>query len=104
MKFKKKKKSKLIKTLKEGDLFFNLVMSIWFLALALVFSNFFKLALPYKNALIAQYFVISVFVINFIFKIVDIYAAHTKETLSDRVHREILSKRAKRMLSSDHQS
>lgn len=104
MKFKKKKKPKWIKILEEGDLFFNLVMSIWLLGLVLVFSNFFKTFLPYKNALVVQYSLISTFLINFIFKTVDIYAEYTNEALSDRVQREILAKRLKQKPLSEHQS
>lgn len=104
MKFKKKKKPKWIKTLEEGDLFFNLVISTWLLVLAFVFSDFFRTVLPYKNALIAKYFFISVFVINFVFKIVDIYADYTKETLAEKVQREILAKRLKQKPLSENQN
>lgn len=102
MKFRKKKKPRWIKILEEGDLLFNFVMSIWLLGLVIVFSNFFKTFLPYKNALVIQYSMISIFLINLIFKIVDIYAEYTKETLSDRVQREILAKRLKQKPSSEH--
>lgn len=93
MKIKRKKKSKLYKVLEEGDLLFNLVLAIWFFILGLVFGNAFKIFLPYKNALIAFYFLISSLSINFIFKIVDIYMIYTKESLSEKVHREIAKKR-----------
>lgn len=90
---KRRKKSKLEKTLEEGDLLFNLVLSTWFLILGLIFGGVFKLFLPYKNALIAFYFFISAISINLIFKIVDIYMVYTKESLSDKVNREIEAKR-----------
>lgn len=95
MKIKKKKKSKIVKTLEEGNLLFNLVVSIWFLALTIVFGGIFKLILPYKYAMIAFYSVLSVFLLNFIFKIVDVYAEYTKESLSEKIHRELLEKRSK---------
>jgi len=89
MKIKKKKKSKRVKILEEGNLLFNLVVSVWFLALAVVFGGIFKLILPYKYALIAFYSVFSIFLVNLIFKIVDIYAEYTKESLSEKIHREL---------------
>lgn len=93
MKTKRMKKLKILKTLEEGDLLFNCVLAIWFLFLGLVFGNVFKLFLPYKNALFVFYFLISALLINLIFKIVDIYMVHTKESLADKVLRELQEKR-----------
>ncbi len=90
---KRRKKSKLEKTLEEGDLLFNLVLSIWFFLLAIVFGGAFKIFLSYKNAMLAFYSLLSVLSINLIFKIVDIYMVYTKESLSDKVHRELAKKR-----------
>lgn len=90
---KKRKKFKIEKTLEEGDLLFNLVLAMWFFILGLIFGDVFKLFLSYKNALIAFYFLISSLLINVIFKIVDIYMIHTKESLSEKTNREIAEKR-----------
>ncbi|NOT80475.1 MAG: hypothetical protein HOP07_15900 [Bacteriovoracaceae bacterium] len=90
---KRRKKSKIEKVLEEGDLLFNLVLAIWFLILGFVFGGVFKLFLPYKNALLAFYFLTSALLINLIFKIVDFYVIYTKESLSKKIHREILEKR-----------
>lgn len=90
---RKKKKSKLQKTLEEGDLLFNLVLAIWFLLHCLVFGGIFKLLLPYKTALIVFYAVVSAFSVNLLFKIVDIYMVYTKETIDDKIHRELEEKR-----------
>jgi hypothetical protein len=90
---KKRKKSKLQKCLEEGDLLFNLVMSVWFLFLVFLFKGVFKLVLPYKTSVFVFNFVVAGFIINLIFKIVDIYAEYTKETLAERIQKEILEKR-----------
>lgn len=90
---KRRKKSKLEKTLEEGDLLFNLVLSIWFFILAVVFGGIFKIFLSYKNAMLAFYSLLSILSINLIFKIVDIYMVYTKESVSDRVQRELAEKR-----------
>lgn len=90
---KKKKKTKLQKTLDEGDLLFNLVLSVWFLILSLVFGGVFKLMLPYKTALVAFYAVVSAFSINLVFKIVDIYVVYTKESIDLKIQRELELKR-----------
>jgi hypothetical protein len=92
---KKRKKSKLMKTLEEGDLLFNLVLAIWFLILGLIFGNVFKLFLSYKVALLAFYFLVSALLINVIFKIVDIYTIHTKESVNEKIHRELAEKKIK---------
>lgn len=93
MRAKRKKKSKLHKVLEEGDLLFNLVLAIWFFILGLVFGNAFKIFLQYKTGMLAFYFLISSLLINLIFKVVDIYMIYTKESLSEKVHREIAEKR-----------
>lgn len=90
---KKKKKSKLQKTLEEGDLLFNLVLSVWFLILCLVFGGVFKLLLPYKTALVVFYALISAFSINLVFKVVDIYMIYTKESIDVKIQRELEAKR-----------
>lgn len=90
---KRRKKSKLEKTLEEDDLLFNLVLSIWFFLLAIVFGGVFKIFLSYKNAMLAFYSLLSVLSINLLFKLVDIYMVYTKESLSDKVHRELTEKR-----------
>lgn len=92
---KKRKKSKFEKTLEEGDLLFNFVLATWFFILGLVFGNVFKLFLPCKNALVAFYFLISALLINVIFKIVDIYMIYTKESVSEKIQREIAEKKLK---------
>ena len=104
MKIKKKPKSKLYRTLEDGNLLFNLILAAWFLALVVVFSGIFKLVFPYKIALIIRYTFISMFLINFIFKIADIYAACTKESVQEKVWREIMKKRLKQKPSSESQS
>ena len=90
---KRKKKSKLQKTLEEGDLLFNLVLAIWFLLLGLIFGGVFKLLLPYKTSLIVFYSVFSALLINLLFKIVDIYMIYTKESVETKIHRELEEKR-----------
>lgn len=90
---RRRKKLKIAKVLEEGDLLFNLVLAVWFLFLGLIFSRVFKIFLPYKNGLLAFYFLISALLINLIFKIVDIYMVYTKESLSDKIHRELQEKR-----------
>jgi hypothetical protein len=91
--FKKRKKLKIEKVLEEGDLLFNLVLATWFLFLGLVFGGAFKIFLPYKNALLVFYFLISALLINLIFKIVDVYMVYTKESLNDKILRELQEKR-----------
>lgn len=90
---KKKKPSKLIKALEEGDLFFNLVVTTWFLGLGIVFGNAFKLWLPYKTSQAVYFSLISVLSINLIFKIVDVYMIYSKEPIEVKIHREIEEKR-----------
>ncbi len=90
---KKRKKSKLQKTLEEGDLLFNLVLSAWFFLLGVVFSGAFKIFLPYKYAMLSIYSVISALAINLIFKIVDIYIVYTKEPINDKIHQKLTEKR-----------
>lgn len=90
---KERKKSKLQKTLEEGDLLFNLVLAVWFFLLGIVFSGAFKIFLPYKFAMLSIYSVVSALSINLIFKIVDIYMVYTKEPLSELIHRELEEKR-----------
>ncbi len=90
---KRRKKLKIQKVLEEGDLLFNLVLAIWFLFLGLVFGNAFKIFLPYKNALFVFYILISALLINLIFKIVDIYMVYTKESLNDKILRELQEKK-----------
>lgn len=90
---RRRKKLKIVTVLEEGDLLFNLVLAVWFLFLGLVFGRGFKVFLPYKNGLLIFYFLISALLINLIFKIVDIYMVYTKESLSDKIHRELQEKR-----------
>jgi len=92
---KKRKKTKLEKTLEEGDLLFNLVLAVWFSFLGLIFGNVFKLFLSYKVALVAFYFLVSALLINLIFKIVDIYMIYTKESVSEKIQRELAEKKLK---------
>ncbi len=90
---RRRKKLKIVKVLEEGDLLFNLVLAVWFLFLGLIFGGVFKIFLPYKNALLVFYFLISTLLINLVFKVVDIYIVYTKESLSDKIHRELQEKR-----------
>lgn len=98
VKIKKKKKSKFVKTLEEGNLLFNLVLSVWFLILAFVFSGVFKLILPYKFVMFTFYFLLSILLVNLFSKIIDIYSEYTKETASEKIHRELLERKAKKKL------
>ncbi len=90
---RRRKKLKILTVLEEGDLLFNLVLAVWFLFWGLVFGRVFKIFLPYKSALLAFYFLVSALIINLIFKIVDIYMVYTKESLADKIQRELQEKR-----------
>ncbi len=97
---KKKKKTKLQKTLEEGDLLFNLVLSVWFLILCLIFGGVLKMLLPYKIALVVFYALISAFSINLVFKIADIYMVYTKESIDVKIQRELEAKRKLKRMPS----
>jgi len=86
---RRRKKLKIVKVIEEGDLLFNLVLAIWFLFLGLIFGGAFKIFLPHKNALLVFYSLISALLVNLVFKIVDIYMVYTKESMSDKIHREL---------------
>jgi len=90
---RRRKKFKIVKVLGEGDLLFNLVLANWFLFLGLIFGGVFRIFLTYKNALLAFYFLVPALLINLIFKIVDIYMVYTKESLGDKIQRELQEKR-----------
>lgn len=85
MKIRKKKKTKLYKTLEEGDLLFNLILAIWFFILSIVFGGIFEIFFSYKIAMLASYFTVSAFLINLIFKIVDIYRIYSQDPFAKRV-------------------
>lgn len=92
-KLRRKRKSKLYRTLEQGDLFFNLCLSVWFLILWVIFGSITKPLFSIKIGLLIYFSILSFLLLNFVSKIMDIGTEYFRETLAEKILRENLAKR-----------
>jgi hypothetical protein len=90
---RRKRKSKLYRTLEQGNLFFNLCLSIWFLGLWVIFGSIIKPLFSFKIGLLIYFSISSFLFLNFASKIMDIGTEYFRETLAEKILRENLPKK-----------
>lgn len=91
---RRKRKTKFYRTLEQGDLFFNLCLSVWFLVLWLIFGSAIKPLFSFKIGLLIYFSISSFLFLYFVSKTMDIGTEYFRETLAEKILRENMAKRA----------